>query len=513
MGRNHQSFLNVMKILFVLCLLTSLSSCKLVVDTKLDKPSFTSFYVGEDDSLPPNEILPITQKKRSSIPSLLLFSRWEKTKLTDPDSFELRFALFDDKGSSYRFGTYNQMTLIKIDRKDSKSTSYYSVDLDLDYLLERTWLPMRLIESSKADLISSTIISGDIVPYVINSVLSFDISAEDNHKLKEVMKIEEWENINVPVDLRRNFEAMITLSNDRVVFFGKYENGDIAQVHSLDVGDNTVESYRVSIEIADSVLNTLGEIRSTFFDGPSQRVLNASFSSAYVWLQPSDGMYPLWKFPLSQTQNDTLKTFMKIGQWWKIDGEIESSEPWYCLYSESRDSYCYFESDTLGFIQVTSLDDPAIKETYYVGNEIGYTSEFLTTLFSFWENPVIPAEVKAFNFTKTRIIYDYGEDGVISAGEFRVNTSQMQKIKSLLRVDEWSLDKEIFAYGLGWSHTYEFKNVDGSVIRVYNFKNIRTVFNVESVIPNVGENGIWFSGPMEIFTILEKYMTTTFPKK
>lgn len=511
MGRNHQSFLNVMKILFVLCLLTSLSSCKLVIDTKLDKPSFTSFYVGEDESLPSNEILPITQKKRSSIPSLLLFSRWEKTKLTDPDSFELRFALFDDKGSSYRFGTYNQITLIKIDRKDSKSTSYYSVALDLDFLLERTWMPMRLIESSKADLISSAIISGDIVPYVINSVLSFDINAEDNQKLKDVMKIEEWESINVPVDLRENYEAMITLSNGKMIFFGNYESGDIAQVHSLDEGEDTVDSYRISVKI--DVLNTLGEIRSTFFDGPSQRVLNATFSSAYVWLQPSDGMYSLWKFPLTQAQNDTLKTLMKSDQWWKIDGEIESSEPWYCLYSESRDSYCYILSEPLGFIQVTSLDDPTLKETYYVGNEIGYNSEFLTTLFSFWDNPVIPAEVKAFNFTKTKIIYEAGEEGVISVGEFRVNASQMQKIKSLLRVDEWSLDKEIFAYGFGWSHTYEFKNVDGSVIRVYNFKNIRTVFNVESVIPNVGENGIWFSGPMEIYTNLEKYMTTTFPKK
>jgi len=488
-----------------MALVATVNACSSEDRTKLEMPNFTSFYIGTDETLPSSEVVPTTTNVRPMIPYLLYFSRWEKAKLSDLDAFDLRFVLIDDQETTYYFGDYEDSILIKIMKKGTSKPSYYSIELDLDIVLNKTLSPMYLIESTKADLMSNTFLTADINPRLTNSALSFEIDTEDNIKLKNLFQIEEWVSINNTTDLPYEHEAKIVLSNDKELLFSIYGSEYIVQYQNSTDVNQEIYTYRIPETTYRLVLQMLSEMRSLHFDGPSQLVLEANFKSAYVWLENEVGKYPGWEFSLSRAESDTLKTQIEMDQWLRIEGDVEDYRSAICLYSEDKYSYCFKD---YGIIVVQSLIDPSIKEVYFADSY-----PFHETLLSYWDDPVTPVEVKEMNITIAEILYSRGDGPSPELTDrFALSSSQKSKIETLLRFEEWKLDKNPDKYRFGLYNKYRFESGDGSSILVYNLIET-TVFRLQNFDPELGVNGEFFYGPADIFEQLSKYMTATFPKK
>lgn len=500
--------------LFVFGILISLALFSDILNTKLETPVFTSFYVFKNPTIPEEEIYPLDAQEGKTLLLGLRFSAWKVTQRDKSKPFSYFFVLYDDKGTAYSFGQKDERMIIQVTKKGSKRTVYYDVLLSSYEFLNRVLVPLNNSETGKAQLKKASFISANIGPDYKIDLLTFGLNTADVETIKANMHWEEWKMINHSLDNLIAYDFMINLDSKQMLKFGQFEKHFYASIHTtIDGVETTNISYDIPQEVYDDVLATLTEYRRKYFEGPSKLVTDSVFTSAYIWIGGGTGMYPAWKFLIKRDVSDKLKSSMGLDMLMRLPKRVELQSKSSCLFDDRGYQYCYGSSENLGYLGylvVESANDPTFFETYYVPP---FSSSYSQTLLDAWGTPVIPKEIKSFNFTQAEIINNLGEVGPSDNDIYNVTSGQRVKIRNLLRFEEWVFDKDPGKYAFGWMNKYAFKTKNGSTIRVFDYQKT-TVFWVQYLIPGVdGGEGAWFYADRAVFQQLKAYMTATFPKK
>jgi len=496
---------------FVFGILISLILFNDILYTKLEKPTFTSFYVVKNPTVPEQEIYPLDLIESKSLILGLRFSAWKVTQRNKSIPFSFSFVLYDDKGTTYSFGQDAERMLIQVRKKGSKWIVFYDTLLNSDEVLNRVLVPLNSSETGKAQLKKASFLSANIGPDYSKDLFAFGLNSADAEKMKANMQWADWKMINHLLDDLIVYDFVINLDTNKLLKFGKFEKHFYASIHTtIDGVETTNISYDIPQKIYDDMLATLADYRLKYFGGLSKLVSEAVFNNAYIWVEGGKGMYPGWKFPITKTESDNLKTLMKSWQLLRLNKRVELSWRTMCLFDTQGYQYCFVGSDNMSYLVVESISDTDFYETYYI---LSLSSEFGQALSSYWGTPIIPNEIKTFNFTQTEIINSWSEEGESDIDIYNVTTSQRTRIRTILRFDDWVFDKDSMKYHFGWYNKYAFKTKDGSTIRVFDFRDT-TVFWVQNLIPGIaGDDGAWFYTDKSVYEHLEAYMTATFPKK
>jgi hypothetical protein len=496
---------------FILCLIMSLSMVACTKEIVLTKPAFTGIFIGESDP----EWSLINSAEAQNLLDSLAFSKWEKA---DSDkSVKIDFMAIDESERTYSFGQKNDTVLITIVNKSGSEKSTYSVKgtSRTDQIIGALLNAMVLGASVRKSLQDVIFDAGNTGSDFAGINTTFDLTQAESDSLKTVLDINSWTSVKLPETLPETPNAVITISEWKRLIIDL--DSGIPYVYYVSQNNET-ETMMMSKDTYDSFMTLMGNIRTSKLTGPDQTLLDAKISEAYIdFFGVETWKIPNWGVTLTFAEKDQFKTDLHVDQWVKLTKSITSVGTSMVLKTDNdlTLTFAYYYPDlqeikTNPVVFVTKTSDGSVLGTYYPsGMALGNTD----TLLEQWDPP-FPPEIKNFTYKVISVGYNDPSEGDvgISYHTFPVSTGQLADLRILMSFSTWELDKDPVKYHFGWLPWLVFNGM-GSEKEIYLTKiHDRTVFWVRGIVPGTTNetSEIFYTCDPSVYDALITYANNNF---